>query len=414
MSDSTLLAIETSCDETAVAVVKHSQDTISVLGQAVASQIDIHAVTGGVVPEVAAREHVAILPSLLKAVLKESSIKPTQLDAIAVTVGPGLMPALVIGVTAAQTLAYSWDKPIIPIHHLEGHIASALYSPEENSKPSTQSPTKFTIPDRKQTFPALALIVSGGHTMLVLIERALQNPSSPPLIRGENVVDPPDKGDDRGFYRQARESDNHFDARFAGLLEYHVLGSTRDDAAGEAFDKVARLLNMPYPGGPALSQAAQAGNPLAYPFTRPMLRSGDLDFSFSGLKTEVLYKVRELSKDQPVSAFVNDIAASFQAAVVDSLIIKTKLAIAQTKPKRLLLAGGVAANTKLREAFVALATQANVPFNIAPLPLCSDNAVMIGLTAILAYETGRLSDWRDIDAVARPDLSNFSASASTV
>ena len=365
MSDKYFLAIETSCDETAVAIVQHNKQDVSVLGQAVASQIDVHALTGGVVPEVAAREHVAILPSLIKDVIRQSRLVPADLDAIAVTIGPGMMPALIIGVTAAQTLAYAWKKPIIPIHHLEGHIYSALLAPARQA----QFPiSNFQFPNEK-VFPVLALIVSGGHTMLILLN-------------------------------------NH--------LQYKVLGTTRDDAAGEAFDKVARLLNLPYPGGPAISQTAESGNPLAYPFTRPMLRSGDLDFSFSGLKTEVLYKVRELSKDQPVSAFVNDIAASFQAAVVDSLITKTKLAIAQTKPRRLLLAGGVAANTKLREAFVALAAQANVPFNIAPLPLCSDNAVMIGLAAVFANKTGRLSDWRDIDAVARPSLSDFFTRLPTV
>lgn len=364
MSDKYFLAIETSCDETAVAIIQHSQDTISVLSQAVASQIDIHAITGGVVPEVAAREHVAVLPSLIKTILEQSQLSPASLDAIAVTVGPGLMPALVIGVTAAQTLAYTWKKPIIPIHHLEGHIASALYSAEENPKSKTQCPHKFTIPDSKQVFPALALIVSGGHTMLIQLNDHLQ---------------------------------------------YNVLGTTRDDAAGEAFDKVARLLNMPYPGGPAISQAAVSGNPLAYPFTRPMLRSGDLDFSFSGLKTEVLYKVRELSKDQPVASIINDIAASFQAAVVDSLLAKTSAAIKQARPRTLLLAGGVAANTKLRESFTDLAAQTGMPLRIAPLSLCSDNAVMIGLPAVFAYQAGRLADWSDIDASARPDLSAFSA-----
>ncbi|HBE90334.1 MAG TPA: tRNA (adenosine(37)-N6)-threonylcarbamoyltransferase complex transferase subunit TsaD, partial [Candidatus Andersenbacteria bacterium] len=246
MSDKYFLAIETSCDETAVAIVRHSKDAILVLGQAVASQIDIHAVIGGVVPEVAAREHVTILPSLLRTVLKESGIKPAQLDAIAVTVGPGLMPALVIGVTAAQTLAYSWKKPIIPIHHLEGHIYSALMS-QVNPNTKTQNPTnqrsqpihEFTIPDQHQTFPALALIVSGGHTMLIQL--------------------------------------NHH-------LQYNVLGTTRDDAAGEAFDKVGQLLNLGYPGGPAVSRAATKGNPAAFAFPRPMIKNNDFNFSFSGLK----------------------------------------------------------------------------------------------------------------------------------
>jgi N6-L-threonylcarbamoyladenine synthase len=365
MSDTTLLAIETSCDETAVAVVKKIKEKVTVLSQTVASQVDIHAITGGVVPEVAAREHVASLPSLLQHTLAESKITSEKLDAIAVTVGPGLMPALVIGVTAAQTLAYSWNKPIVPIHHLEGHIASALYSAEENPKPKTQNPNNFTIPDSKQVFPALALIVSGGHTMLVQLN-------------------------------------DH--------LHYKLLGSTRDDAAGEAFDKVARLLELPYPGGPAISMAARDGNAQAFSFTRPMLRSGDLDFSFSGLKTEVLYQVRELRQEQPTSAFINDVAASFQAAVVDSLIAKTSQAMDKMSPRCLLLAGGVAANTQLRHAFSSLGDRNNIPVKVAPLSLCSDNAVMIGLAAVSAYDAKRLASWSDIDAAARPQLSDFTGS----
>lgn len=328
-----MLALETSCDETGVALLEQTDQKIIVRADALASQVDIHKETGGVVPNVAAREHAKALPPLLKKVMTETGVTGAEVDAIAVTVGPGLEPALFQGVNLAKELAEKWQKPIVPVSHLEGHVYSALLTPSDEVKHWSTS---------KVTFPALALIVSGGHTLLVKV---------------------------------------------AGHLKYEILGSTVDDAAGEAFDKVARLLGLSYPGGPAVSKLAERGNPTAFAFPRPMKNSGDLNFSFSGLKTAVLYKLRELKKiDEQTRA---NIAASFQAAVVDSLVTKVERAIQQTNPKTLLLAGGVAANTTLRETMQSLATQEKIPLRIAPLALCGDNAVMIGLVGLFARAAGR-------------------------
>ena len=365
-----ILAIETSCDETGIAILKKENQIIKVLAEKISSQIDIHKETGGIVPEVAAREHVAVIQSLVKQVFKESQVDLKEIDAIAVTVGPGLMPALSIGVTTAQTLGYALNKLIIPVHHLEGHIYAALLSADNKALISN-----FQFPISKH-FPVLALIVSGGHTMLV-------------------------------------KMDDH--------LQYQVLGSTRDDAAGEAFDKVARLLGLSYPGGPAISEKAKSGDPKAFGFTRPMLQSGDLDFSFSGLKTEVFYTVRDLkgvrySDDKGPDTLtslsaktISNLSASFQQTAVDTLIAKTKKAIDQVQPKLLLLTGGVAANQLLRKDFQALADQNQLPFKIAPLKLCGDNATMIGLAGMFAYESGRTKEWSDIDAQARINLEEYSA-----
>lgn len=315
---------------------------ITVLAQALASQVDIHAETGGVVPDVAAREHTKVIGPLIRKVIRESRVKLQDVDAIAITVGPGLMPALAVGVQAARTLAFALNKPIVSVHHIEGHITSALLSAEEST----------------DVFPALALIVSGGHTMLIRVD---------------------------------------------DWLRYRVLGQTRDDAAGEAFDKVARLLKLPYPGGPQVSKLAEQGNPEAFAFPRPMVHSGDLDFSFSGLKTAVLYALR----DNP-GVNNSDVAASFQAAVVDSLIAKTKQALDQDTYKTLLLAGGVAANKLLRDKMTELATQENIELWIAPLELCGDNAVMIGQVGLIALTAGRVASWQDVDAQARVPIEAFS------
>lgn len=338
-----ILAIETSCDETGVAIVRKS-DIVTVVAEAVASQIDIHKETGGVVPEVAAREHVRVIRPLIEKVLREADMSEKDIEAIAVTVGPGLMPALSVGVQAARTLAYAWGKQIIPVHHLEGHVYSALLQGEIR-------------------FPALALIVSGGHTMLV-------------------------------------EMDNH--------LTYRVLGSTRDDAAGEVFDKVGRMLNLPYPGGPHISALAQSGDGAAYAFPRPMMDSGDLDFSYSGLKTAVLYEVRGMD-DVRLQQKKADIAASFEQAVVDSLVRKTGMAMERKQYETVLLAGGVAANTLLREELAKAMEDRNTELRIAPAALCGDNAVMIGMCAAYAYEQGRVKRWSEIDATARVSIEEFSA-----
>lgn len=394
MRSPTILAIETSCDETGVAVVQRQGNAIRVLASTLASQVDIHQQTGGVVPEVAAREHASVIQPLIKKVLK--GVRPPNpkgsdpfIDAIAVTVGPGLAPALSVGVTAAQALAYAWDKPIVPVHHLEGHIYSALCASNAlNQKETSNTALPSASPDKgrlggvtavPEPFPALALIVSGGHTQLV-----------------------------------------HVPAH----ITYEVIGATRDDAAGEAFDKVARLLGLPYPGGPQISRLAEQGNPAAFTFARPMINSGDLDFSFSGLKTEVLYTLRDLArgattKPSPHQACppfwrvrgrsrggdqAANLAASFEQAVVDTLIAKTRVALERFRPRALLAAGGVLANKKLRHALATLTQDTDVELRLAPLSLCGDNAVMIGQAALFAHTAGRTASWQDIDAVARLPL----------
>ena len=264
MKSITLLAIESSCDETGVSVVRKEQENITVLSELIASQADIHKETGGVVPEVAAREHLVVIGPMIKSAMQKAEVTKDSIDGIAVTVGPGLMPALAVGVQAAKTLAYAWDKPIVPVHHIEGHIYSALLAGE--------NPISYKLKAISSTMPALGLVVSGGHTMLIEI---------------------------------------------SGHLQYSVLGQTRDDAAGEVFDKVARMLQLPYPGGPSVSALAKKGNKEAFLFPRPMMHSGDLDFSYSGLKTAVLYQVQEIGSDSTDSDKAN-IAASFEEAAVRS------------------------------------------------------------------------------------------------
>ncbi len=380
-SKKTILAIETSCDETGIAVMSKEDKTIKVLSQAVASQIDIHKMTGGVVPEVAAREHVSVIRPMIEDALKEAQISGPELDTIAVTVGPGLMPALSVGVTAARTLAYAWNKPLVPVHHIEGHVYSALLNTVSSSKYQVSSrakqfpisrarsaddahlqPATYNLPTNKAVFPALALIVSGGHTLLIKVTQH---------------------------------------------LKYQIIGSTRDDAAGEVFDKVARLLGLPYPGGPQISKLAEQGNPAVFAFPRPMLHSGDLDFSFSGLKTAVFYTLRDMPPEN-IEAKKADIAASFQQAVVDSLTAKVRAALQAANYKTVLLAGGVAANKLLRQQMLKTAQSADKALSIAPVSLCGDNAVMIGQVGLIAMEAGRQISWRQIEPVARPPLESFS------
>lgn len=346
----TILAIETSCDETGIAVLRRQGDSLTLLSHAVASQIAIHEKTGGVVPNVAAREHAKVITPLIEHVVAESKCSLKDMDAIAVTVGPGLIPALLVGVQAARTLAFSLNKPIIPIHHLEGHIYSALLGEAAENK--------WQIPTADDVFPALVLIVSGGHTMLVHVD---------------------------------------------GYMQYRLLGQTRDDAAGEAFDKVARLLDLPYPGGPEVSKLAEQGNPAAFAFPRPMEHSPDFDFSFSGLKTAVLYTLR----DTP-DANKADVAASFQAAVVDSLVVKTRKVLKEVPYKSLLVTGGVAANTSLRQAMQGVSDRYGVPLHVAPLWLCGDNAVMIAQAAAIIDTKKRTSTWQEVDGRARIALEEFS------
>ena len=337
-----VLAIESSCDDTGVAVVQKNGEEVSVLASLVTSQ-DIHAATGGVIPESAAREHVRVIRPMIDAVMQKSGVAKKNIDAIAVTVGPGLMPSLAVGVQAARTLSFACNMPIVPVHHIEGHVYSALLM-------------------GKQEFPALAVIISGGHTMLMRVK-------------------------------------NH--------LQYEVLGQTRDDAIGEVFDKVARMLGLGYPGGPKISKLAQIGDPNAFHFPRPMEHSHDLDFSYSGLKTAVLYQVRDLGEGITEKDRAN-IAASFQQAICDSVAAKIEYALQEDEYRSILFAGGVAANIVLRDRITRIADDHTIPLHIAPPELCGDNAVMIGEVGVYAFESGRIKTWKDIDAVARVSIEEFS------
>jgi N6-L-threonylcarbamoyladenine synthase len=307
-----ILGIESSCDETAAAVVS---DGRVIHSSVVASQIDLHAQFGGVFPEVASREHVkAIYPTVDQA-LQQAHLNIQDIDAIAVTRGPGLAGSLVVGVNMAKGLALATGKPLIGVNHLEGHIYSAwLYAAN-------------TSPHQPPKFPILALLVSGGHSELILMRDHLQ---------------------------------------------YERLGGTLDDAAGEAFDKVARLLNLSYPGGPSIQKAGVSGSATAYAFPKAALE-GTWDFSFSGVKTSVLRTVEALQAEgRPLH--VDDLAASFQAAVVDILVEKTLAAADEYDVHDIIVAGGVSANKRLREKFMS---ESKRPVHIPPLSLCTDNAAMI-------------------------------------
>ncbi len=307
-----ILGIETSCDETAASIVENGRIILSTL---VASQAELHAQFGGVFPEVASRQHIRTIYPIVEQALAQAHMNLSDVDAIAVTRGPGLPGSLVVGVNAAKGLALGSALPLVGINHLEAHLYSAwLYRSGETPTPEPE-------------FPLIALIVSGGHSELVLM---------------------------------------------TGHLKYERLGGTLDDAAGEAFDKVARLLGLPYPGGPSIQKAAEKGNPLAYRFPRAWLEDS-WDFSFSGLKTAVMREVRRLETTMSTLP-VADLAASFQAAVVDALMTKTMKAVEHYKVKGILIAGGVSANTALRDSVHLRAT---IPIYIPPLYLCTDNAAMV-------------------------------------
>ncbi len=300
-----MLAIESSCDETAVAIVRNGSE---VLANVVSSQVELHAEFGGVVPEVASRAHLDLLEPVLTRALSDAGLDPSAIDAVAATHGPGLIGALLIGVSAAKSLALAWDVPYVGVNHMEGHLfATTLERPD-------------LVP------PLIVLLVSGGHTMIV------------------HVVEPG---------------------------TYQILGSTIDDAAGEAFDKVARYLGLGYPGGPLIDKLAREGDPTAITFPRGMMNDG-LDFSFSGMKTAVVNHVRK----HPESTNAN-VAAAFQEAVVDVLVTKTMRAARQVGARAVCLGGGVAANSLLRERFAAAAATAGIDALIPDRAFCTDNAAMI-------------------------------------
>ncbi|HUT31321.1 MAG TPA: tRNA (adenosine(37)-N6)-threonylcarbamoyltransferase complex transferase subunit TsaD [Sedimentisphaerales bacterium] len=329
-----ILGIETSCDETAAAVVG---DGRVVRSSVVASQHKLHEKYGGVVPEIASRAHIENIYPVIAEALAQAGVTRDEIDAVAVANQPGLTIALVVGVTAAKTLAFAWEKPLIAINHLHAHLQSAM------------------LAEDKLELPAVALIVSGGHTCLYDCE-------SP--------------------------------------LELELLGSTVDDAAGEAFDKVAAILKLPYPGGPSIEKAAGPGNPKAIKFPRSMLGRDSLDFSFSGVKTAVLYHCRgqdmkgQDTVDRMTEEEVADIAASFQAAVIDVLVKKTQRAAKRIGARTILLGGGVAANTELRRALQEMcdASKPAKKLLVAPKQYCTDNAVMVASLGYHKFKAGLLAD----------------------
>jgi len=322
-----LLAIETSCDETAAAVV---EDGRRVLSSIVSTQIAIHAPYGGVVPELASRHHIENIVPVIRRAMAEAQVDFSLLDAVAVTQGPGLVGSLLVGIQAAKAIAWVHGKPLVPVHHIAGHIQASFLTAAE-------------IP-----LPALALVVSGGHTSLFEVP-------------------------EEGTYRR--------------------LGRTRDDAAGEAFDKVAKLLGLGYPGGPIIDRLSQGANDQAIEFTVARMKDGGADFSFSGIKTAVLYHVRRegiLPVDDPtkVPGPVRDLVASFQRAVVTALVRGLSRAAEAQRPRSLLVTGGVAANTRLRSEATRAAAALGLPIFIPPPELTTDNAAMIGAAGFVNWRRG--------------------------
>jgi N6-L-threonylcarbamoyladenine synthase len=314
-----ILAIESSCDESAVAVLDRGA---GLLAHELFSQIDLHRVFGGVVPELASRDHVRRLLPLVRTALAEAATSPAEIDGVAYTAGPGLIGALLTGAALGRSLAYAWQKPAIGVHHLEGHLLAPLLEPEP------------------PPFPHVALLVSGGHTMLIEVQ---------------------------------------------GIGRYQLLGETRDDAAGEAFDKAAKLLALPYPGGPELARLATTGRPGALRLPRPMLDRPGLEFSFSGLKTAVLHAVREQELTAQRKA---DIAHAAQSAIVDTLMVKALRALDQTGLDALVVSGGVGANRSLREHMAAAAARRGARVYYPRIEFCTDNAAMIAVAGLARLEAG--------------------------
>jgi N6-L-threonylcarbamoyladenine synthase len=334
-----ILAIETSCDETSAAVVskKSKENHVEVLSNVISSSLMLHSKTGGIIPDVAAREQLKFIIPVIQKAIENSKLKTETLDAIAITQGPGLIGSLLIGVETAKTLSYLWKKPIIPVNHLLGHIYA-----------------NFVDPKNKIEFPALALLVSGGHTDLVLIK-----------------------------------SHNNF----------KWLGGTRDDAAGEAFDKIGRLLNLPYPAGPTIENLAKNGDEKAYNFPRPMIGSKDFDFSFSGLKAAVWRETKKIGKMD--NKIITNVCTCVQKSIIEVLVRKTIKAAKKTKAKSILLGGGVAANQKLRDELKLKIENLNpeINFFFPEKILCTDNAAMIGAYAAFHPEE---KSWSEISA--NPEL----------
>ncbi|MEK7493976.1 MAG: tRNA (adenosine(37)-N6)-threonylcarbamoyltransferase complex transferase subunit TsaD [Patescibacteria group bacterium] len=339
-----ILAIETSCDETACAVVDVTGRTVprfTVLSNVISSQVKLHAPYGGVVPTLASREHLKNIPHVFQKALREARTTMEEIDALAVTYSPGLVIALLIGVNFTRGLGYAYGKKIIPVHHIAAHIYSNWLS------------------NKAIAFPLLNIVVSGGHTELVLMKR---------------------------------------------INSFTILGETRDDAAGEAFDKVAKMLGIGYPGGPAIAKLARSGDANRYALPRPMLLSGDYDFSFSGLKTAVIHCIKkhpEIMKDKTA---LKNFCASFEQAVADVITEKTIRAAQEYRVKTIALSGGVSANTRLREqlARTTAARLNNVAFVIPAPGFSTDNAAMIAAAAY--FTRARATTWKNIDASAHAPL----------
>lgn len=315
----TILGIETSCDETAAAILSKEKNRITILSNVVASSAQLQQKFGGIIPEQAAREQIKTIIPVIEESLQQTQRKSNQLDAIAVTYGPGLIGSLLVGVETAKTLSLTWNKPLISVNHLIGHFYANWIS---------ETPPQF---------PCIGLLVSGGHTDLVLFES-------------------------HGRYK--------------------YLGGTRDDAAGECFDKCARLLGLPYPGGPEIAKLALNGNPYSFNLPKPMIDSKDLDFSFSGLKTAVA----NLTKEIPLKSNLANLAASIEQAIVDVLVVKTIKAAQLYKVNQIMLAGGVAANEKLKQSQESRVKSLGITLHVPPANLCTDNGAMI---AAAAFFTGK-------------------------
>lgn len=358
-----ILGIESSCDDTSVALIEASDQGFVVLSEKTASQIEIHKKYGGVVPEIAGRMHAEKIMPVVEEVMKDQA-KP---DAIAVTSGPGLITGLLVGVEAAKALSYLWNVPLISINHIEGHIHSPfILNPkgegsfvgnkhkttiDKNDPQNINSERSLVVPPRdEQIYPALALIASGGHTELIVIKN-------------------------QGNYKK--------------------IGATVDDAAGECFDKVAKLLNFEYPGGPKISKHAETGNTKAINFPRPMLDKNNYDFSFAGLKTSALYWLRDNKLEN-----INDFCASFEQAIIDVLVGKTLKAIKEYQPKTIILGGGVSANKKLRETLTNEITKSfpESTFHSPSLKYAMDNATMIAAVGYYKALNKDFISWRDIKA----------------
>lgn len=323
-----ILGIETSCDETAAAVVQKTGNRIKILSNAVASSAQLQAKYGGVIPEQAAREQLKSIIPVTETALSEAKITKKDIDAIAVTYGPGLIGSLLVGVETAKSFALAWNKPLIPVNHLLGHFYANWISQPLAISNSLLASQKQTAKSKQPKFPCIGLLVSGGHTDLVL---------------------------------------------FTDHNKYEYLGGTRDDAAGECFDKCARLLGLPYPGGPQISKLAKKGNPEAFNLPRPMIDSKDFDFSFSGLKTAVA--------NLPDKSNIADLASSIEAAIVDVLVDKTIKAAKLHKVKDIIIAGGVAANQKLINDLRLTIKDLKVKLHVPPPAFCTDNAAMIASAA---------------------------------